>query len=68
MWNSICIGVHNELVYQKTRELMEDLAIEASKTLLVCFIAPAHTYVLLGYCEGFIFIPQLLSCKQERQC
>jgi hypothetical protein len=68
MWNSICIGVHNELVYQKSRELMEDLAIEAFKTLLVYFIAPASICVLLCYCEGFIFIPQLLSCKQERRC
>jgi hypothetical protein len=45
---------------------MEDLAIEAFKTLLVCSVPRAHTSVLLGYCEGFTFVPQLLSCKQER--
>ncbi|AQK74020.1 Adenine nucleotide alpha hydrolase-like superfamily protein [Zea mays] len=28
-------GVQNEIVYDKSRELMEDLAVEAFKTLLV---------------------------------
>jgi hypothetical protein len=67
MWNSICIGVHNEIVYEKSRELMEDLAVEAFKTLLVCFVPPACICVLLGYCEGFLFVPQLHSWMYK-QC
>jgi hypothetical protein len=35
-----CVGVHNDLVYDKSQELMDNLAIEAFKASLVCSVTP----------------------------
>jgi hypothetical protein len=40
----ICLGVQNEIVYDKSRELMEDLAVEAFKTLLVRSLPPLYIF------------------------
>lgn len=43
----ICLGVQNEILYDKSRELMEDLAVEAFKTLLVRSLPPLYIFVPL---------------------
>lgn len=43
----ICLGVQNEIVYDKSRELMEDLAVEAFKTLLVRSLPLLYIFVPL---------------------